>query len=1161
MTAAKAASWLVLGIVVVACATLVPTIALAGPTTTTVTSSVNPSLVGQVVTFTATVTGNSPTGTVTFTGAGNPVTASLTGGTAQFTTSALAAGNHNINATYNGDANNSSSTSPALMQSVQKANTTTTVTSSVNPSLVGQVVTFTATVTGNSPTGTVTFTGAGNPVTASLTGGTAQFTTSALAAGNHNINATYNGDANNSSSTSPALMQSVQKANTTTTVTSSVNPSLVGQVVTFTATVTGNSPTGTVTFTGAGNPVTASLTGGTAQFTTSALAAGNHNINATYNGDANNSSSTSPALMQSVQKANTTTTVTSSVNPSLVGQVVTFTATVTGNSPTGTVTFTGAGNPVTASLTGGTAQFTTSALAAGNHNINATYNGDANNSSSTSPALMQSVNASGAATHFSVSAPATATSSVAFNFTVTALDQFNNVVTGYTGTVHFTSTDAQATLPANATLTNGVGTFSATLKTAGTRIITATDTVNASITGTSSPITVSGSAAHFSVSAPATATSSVAFNFTVTALDQFNNVVTGYTGTVHFTSTDAQATLPANATLTNGVGTFSATLKTAGTRIITATDTVNASITGTSSPITVSGSAAHFSVSAPATATSSVAFNFTVTALDQFNNVVTGYTGTVHFTSTDAQATLPANATLTNGVGTFSATLKTAGNQTITATDTVNAAIIGTSNTIGVGQKASTTTTLASSLNPSAFGQAVTFTATVIGNAPTGTITFLDGGTQIGSAALSAGKATFATSALAVGSHAITARYGGDANNVASTSAALTQTVNTAADSVKLREMQVSTMPIVAQISGQAITTAASQAVAAGFSGNPNTLTPNGTGFIYYFNGDPQGPNSTPASDPDGVKNFLAAPDGRNKRFDDDFSALGYAGPTKAPPLGPAQPPRQWLAWIDFQGTDYDRPTFDDDLKGTQVNVIAGLTYRVTSDFLVGVLGGYEYFDYSSLALTARLKGDGWTTGGYVGWRLAPQVLFDGMVGWTDLGANDTAGAAAGNFTGNRLLTSGRVTGTYPWKWFVLEPSAQVYALWERDNPFTDSLGTQQPANDFSTGRVSGGMKVIYPWAWSSAMNLAPYVGLYGDYYFSSEQTSTVGLTTIPLLQGWSARTTGGVVVLFNSGARLDVGAEFGGIGLNTQIWTFTARGNVPFALGGVGPAFAPLSK
>ena len=75
------------------------------------------------------------------------------------------------------------------------------------------------------------------------------------------------------------------------------------------------------------------------------------------------------------------------------------------------------------------------------------------------------------------------------------------------------------------------------------------------------------------------------------------------------------------------------------------------------------------------------AFNFTVRALDPFNNTATGYTGTIHFTST-SQGNLPPNGTLTNGLGTFSATLNTLGNQTITATDTLNASITGTSNTI-----------------------------------------------------------------------------------------------------------------------------------------------------------------------------------------------------------------------------------------------------------------------------------------------------------------------------------------------------------------------------------------------------------------------------------------------------------------------------------------------
>src|SRR5438067_932084 len=124
------------------------------------------------------------------------------------------------------------------------------------------------------------------------------------------------------------------------------------------------------------------------------------------------------------------------------------------------------------------------------------------------------------ATHLMVSAPSSATAGSAFNFTVTAQDQFNNTATGYTGTVHFTSSDGAASLPANSTLANGVGTFSATLKTAGNQSIAATDTVSSSIAGTSNPIAVASSAAtHFAVSAPASATAGSAFNFTITALD------------------------------------------------------------------------------------------------------------------------------------------------------------------------------------------------------------------------------------------------------------------------------------------------------------------------------------------------------------------------------------------------------------------------------------------------------------------------------------------------------------------------------------------------------------------------------------------------------------------------------------------------------------------
>jgi hypothetical protein len=215
------------------------------------------------------------------------------------------------------------------------------------------------------------------------------------------------------------------------------------------------------------------------------------------------------------------------------------------------------------------------------------------------------------ATHLSVAATSvTVTAGTPFNITVIALDASGAVVPTYPGTVHFTSSDAQAVLPANSTLTSGTGTFSVTLKTAGGQTIAATDTVTNSISGTSITISVSQPATHFSVTAPASATAGTAFNFTATALDASNNTATSYSGTVHFASTDGQAVLPANSTLANGTGMFSATLKTLGGQTLTASDIVNTSITGTSNSISVIGPATHFSLTAPSAVTTGNVLQF-----------------------------------------------------------------------------------------------------------------------------------------------------------------------------------------------------------------------------------------------------------------------------------------------------------------------------------------------------------------------------------------------------------------------------------------------------------------------------------------------------------------------------------------------------------------------
>ena len=156
---------------------------------------------------------------------------------------------------------------------------------------------------------------------------------------------------------------------------------------------------------------------------------------------------------------------------------------------------------------------------------------------------------SGMPAHFSVTAASyTATSGTPINIIVTAFDASGNTATGYSGTVHFTSSDAQALLPANSTLTSGVGNFSATLKTSGSETIAATDTVSTSITGMSNAFNVSGPATHFIVASSSTAGTRSPITLLVSALDASNNVSSGYSGTVRITSSDKNAVLPASGT-------------------------------------------------------------------------------------------------------------------------------------------------------------------------------------------------------------------------------------------------------------------------------------------------------------------------------------------------------------------------------------------------------------------------------------------------------------------------------------------------------------------------------------------------------------------------------------------------------------------------------------
>ncbi|HWD07453.1 MAG TPA: Ig-like domain repeat protein, partial [Actinomycetota bacterium] len=385
------------------------------PTATGLTTSDTPSVFGGPVTFTATVSPTSgagtPTGFVTFAdGSTTLQQVPVFGGSATFTIATLTPGNHSITASYGSDPDFASSASSPQSQVVTQAPTGTGLVSQQNPSSLGQLVTFVATVSdldpnasSVNPTGRVTFTVdstvAGTSPVGS--GGTASFALSTLVVGDHSVVASYGGDANFAGSASSTLTQTVDKAASSTGLTSTPDPSSVGQPVTFTATVSGPGgtpvPAGSVTFFDSSTAIgTGSLSNGNAVFVTSSLAAGGHSITASYGGDPNFVTSTSGVLTQTVALNGTATGLTSTPNPSALGAEVTFTATVTapgGGTPTGSVAFKeGSATLGTAPLSGGSAVFTDSALAEGSHSITAVYSGDPTFGGSASSAVDQVVN-------------------------------------------------------------------------------------------------------------------------------------------------------------------------------------------------------------------------------------------------------------------------------------------------------------------------------------------------------------------------------------------------------------------------------------------------------------------------------------------------------------------------------------------------------------------------------------------------------------------------------------------------------------------------------------------------------------------------------------------------------------------------------------------------
>ncbi len=680
----------------------------------------------------------------------------------------------------------------------------------------GQSAAFTATVSSSSGTpsdGFVQFlvdgSAYGSPVP--LSGGSAKLAI-AEPAGSYTIAARYTGDtsyaatvpAGETTATLTVAQSTVTKTATTTVVTPGTVFVTPGQSATFTAAVSssnGTPPDGALQFlvNGLNYGSLVTLSGGTAQLAISEPL-GTYTIAAQYTGDADyaatlpaaETTATLTVSQPTTSKVATTTVVSPSTVSVGFGQSATFTATVSslaGTPTDGSIQFlvNGSAYLTPVLVSGGQAQLAI-AEPAGTYTVAAQYTGDSVYAATVSAAeTTATLTVTQLATSTAIT-PCTATVSLGQSATFTATVSSSNG-TPSDGAVQFLINGSASGNPvpvsngtAQLAISEPMGSYTITAQYLGdtnyeATLVTAESTAGLTVTAATTTTTVTpgtvlvapGNSATFTaaVTSLAGAPPDGAVQFLVSGLD-YGGLVTLSGGAAQLAITEPLGSYAITAQYTGDGASFSASPVSAVANLVVANSTVSTTTALQSSED-------------PSKLGDSVTFTATVSPAQ---GSVTP-TGTVQFSIDDVAFGSPVS--LANGVAVLTTTSLTVGGHTVTAVYTSDSSLFNTSNGTLLGgqtiEKADVTVGLAADHSISVFGQTVNFTATVAAvttglHAPTGTVTFSEGSTVLGSAPLNAGHVSIPTSALPIGDDSIIASYGGDSNFGQNTSAVFTETVN-----------------------------------------------------------------------------------------------------------------------------------------------------------------------------------------------------------------------------------------------------------------------------------------------------------------------------------------------------------------------------------------------
>jgi hypothetical protein len=846
-------------------------------TTTVVTPSTTTPTSGSSLQVTATISSTSygsalPTGTLTLTLDGATVgTASVNSGspaTASASFIVPSAGTHTLVAAYSGDTNYSASTSVGVTITVAKTATTLTVTPVTTAPAAGSSLQATAYIYPSAtlptlPSGTVTFTldgvSVGSATVNSGSPATATITFTVPSSGTHSLQATYNGDTNYLSSTATAVSLNVSKSTPTVLLTPATQTPSAGSTLQITASISppssgGTPATGTVNFTLDGTAVgTALVVGGspaTATITITTPAIGSHTLQATYSGDGNYYTATSPGVTINVSKGSTTLTVTPATTSPLGGSNMLVTATVSASVsgatvPTGTVSFTLDGSSVgSGTVVGGsTASINITVPSTGTHALQAFYSGDTNFNSSISP----TVNFTVARTPTTlVVTPSTTTPALGSTLPVTAtITPSSFGATMPSGTVTFT---VDGVTMAVQSVTQGTpSTASVTLPalSPGAHILSAIytgDSYYASSTATQVTVTVPKIPTTMTITPATTAPAGGSSLSVSTTITPTTIGTTLPTGTVTFTLDGASAAT--SAVVPGSPSTATAVLASIspGTHVLQATysgDSYYATSTTQAITITVSKSPTSITI-IPSTLTPSAGGSMVVTADIISPSPATAFpSGTVTITEDGVTVGTGTVVAGSPSIATITIPLVSAGAHILAGTYSGDTYYTGSNSSIVsiVAAKGTTVTTLTATPATLTAGTAESLSATIAPTNPitgivytiTGTVTFYDGAILLGQVAVSNNTATLTGLNLKDNiSHSITAVYSGDTNWVGSTSLALPLEATTLPDYVVLTSNFSTAQPGVAVVLTATVTPSSTPVT---------TGEQNPTGLVIFYNG------------------------------------------------------------------------------------------------------------------------------------------------------------------------------------------------------------------------------------------------------------------------------------------------------------------------------------